>query len=66
MVEKIGKFYRENQRAFAIGGAIMATAASAMFLYKRRQIGGMHKWCDPHFTSENLTLYSEEANLRAA
>mmetsp|Transcript_29662 Transcript_29662/g.39437 ORF Transcript_29662/g.39437 Transcript_29662/m.39437 type:complete len:93 (+) Transcript_29662:55-333(+) len=46
-----------------MGSALMLGAASAFLLYRRRQVP--RTWRDPHFKSENLALYSEEAKIRA-
>lgn len=65
-MERLSKIYNEQKRTLAMGSAVMLGAASALYLYKRRQMpsGGVNKWRDPMFKSENLVIYSEEAQLR--
>lgn len=68
-MERLSKIYNENRRACAIGGAFMLSAATAMYFMRRRKLPasvmGIHRWQDPHFKSENLALYSDEAVARA-
>ena len=65
-MERLSKIYNEQKRStLAMGSAVMlGAAASALYLYKRRQIPSVNKWRDPMFKSENLVIYSEEAQLR--
>ena len=70
-MEKLRKLVSENKRAFAVGSAIALSAATALYIYRRRQFTnitslGLHRWRDPHFKSENLPLYSVEAEMRAS
>ena len=65
-MDRLSKLYNENRRAVAMGGALMFGAASALYLYRRRQVpAAYHKWRDVNFKSENLNCYSSEANIRA-
>lgn len=65
-MDRLNKAYQENKRAFQFGSAFMAGAATAFYIYKRRSAPpAPTRWVDPHFKSENLALYSTEAEVRA-
>lgn len=77
-MERLSKLYNENRLAITMGSAVVLTTASAVYFYRRRMIpavpgpvsvvkptGPAIKWLDPHFKSENLDLYSEEASVRS-
>ena len=50
-----------------MGTALTLGTVSAFYfyrLYKRRQ--GPGRWTDPYFKTENLALYSKEAEIRSS
>ena len=62
-MNRLSKIYNDNKQALMMGGAFALTAASAFYLFRRRQHANL-KWRDPDFKEENINLYSEEAEVR--
>ena len=67
-MERLSKLYSENKGKFAMANGFALGTTAAMYFYRRRQMLPIKhfKWQDKHFKSENLALYSYEAEIRAA